>query len=437
MQRLLSLDQSPPFSVPLRFFLSAPAFALLAALLLLWQGPQAFMSRWSPATLALTHLLTIGVLSMTMIGALLQILQVVAGVEIPQARQSAAAIHALLTVGCLLLACAFLESEPWLFRLALPCLLLGFGWLLIACAIGMWRNPTVSETLSAIRLSLIGLSIAILLGALAASVFAWSWELPLLPLPLLADLHAGWGLLAWVGLLVVGVAYQVVPMFQVTEIYPTSVTHKLAGSVFIALTLWTVATYLAPETPHWLEQLPALLLGVGYLTFAIVTLQLIRHRKRPRTDAATLFWYAALSSLSGAVLLWLLAQCMPALSASSAYPLLLGVLFIAGFACSVINGMLYKIVPFLVWYHLQHRITDRSQRAPNVRQVIDEQASLRQFGAHVVALLLLLGATWDAEMLARPAAVAFGISSAWLLRNLLQAMRTYRDFNKRMTLATA
>ena len=48
----LSLEQAPPFSVPLRFFLTAPWFLVLAAALILWEGPGIFASRWLPATLA-------------------------------------------------------------------------------------------------------------------------------------------------------------------------------------------------------------------------------------------------------------------------------------------------------------------------------------------------------------------------------------------------
>ena len=62
----LSLEQAPPFNVPLRFFLTAPPFLLLAAGLLLWQGPDLFASRWLPATLALTHLLTLGFMAQVM-----------------------------------------------------------------------------------------------------------------------------------------------------------------------------------------------------------------------------------------------------------------------------------------------------------------------------------------------------------------------------------
>ena len=71
----LSLEQAPPFSVPLRFFLTAPWFLVLAAALILWEGPGIFASRWLPATLALTHLLVLGFMAQVMLGALLQILR--------------------------------------------------------------------------------------------------------------------------------------------------------------------------------------------------------------------------------------------------------------------------------------------------------------------------------------------------------------------------
>lgn len=58
----LSLDQAPGISTPLRFFLTAPLFAIVAAVLLLFTGPEILQDRWLPETLALTHLLTLGLL---------------------------------------------------------------------------------------------------------------------------------------------------------------------------------------------------------------------------------------------------------------------------------------------------------------------------------------------------------------------------------------
>ena len=58
MRADLSLQQAPPFSVPARFLVSAPFFGLIAALVLLWHGPEMISHRWTPELLAVTHFLT-------------------------------------------------------------------------------------------------------------------------------------------------------------------------------------------------------------------------------------------------------------------------------------------------------------------------------------------------------------------------------------------
>ena len=70
MQALLSYDRSPPIAAPFRFFLTAPAFGILAGVLLIWAGPNAFLSRWTSEALALTHLVTAGFMLQAMLGAL-------------------------------------------------------------------------------------------------------------------------------------------------------------------------------------------------------------------------------------------------------------------------------------------------------------------------------------------------------------------------------
>lgn len=351
MQRILSFDQTPPLSVPLRFFLSAPLFSMVAAVLLFWQGPEALPSRWSPFALALTHLMTLGFLATSMLGALIQILPVVAGILIPRPQLTATVVHTLLTAGTALLAAAFWRSQPVLFRLALLCLVLAFVWQLGASAIGLWQAhaPDATATVAAIRLAVAALLITILLGAALGSAFAWPLALPLI---LLTNLHVLWGLLGWVGLLIVGVAFQVVPMFQVTPLYPRPVTRRLAAALFLLLVLWSMAEVILQGQPHWPAALVSALIVLGLIIFATTTLYLLWRRKRPKADATTLFWRTAMASLLGCAALWV----MPPAVDHAARPLTLGVLFIVGFAYSAINGMLYKIVPFLVWYHLQNEL---------------------------------------------------------------------------------
>ena len=84
--------------IPLSFFLTAPLAVAAAGAVLLHSGSAAFASGWSPTTLALAHLGTLGMLGMVMLGALYQMTPVVAGSAVPWVRL-AHAVHALLVVG--------------------------------------------------------------------------------------------------------------------------------------------------------------------------------------------------------------------------------------------------------------------------------------------------------------------------------------------------
>lgn len=421
MQRILSFDQAPPISTPLRFFLTAPVFAILAAMLLFWYGPAALESRWSPLTLALTHLLVLGFLAASMIGALVQILPVVAGVDLPRARLTAGTVHFFLTIGIVSLATAFLSSQPLLFKLALLFLGAAFLWLLLASMIGLWQVSNASATLWAIRLALLALLVTVILGATLASAFAWTLGLPLMDL---TNLHARWGLLGWVGLLVIGVAYQVVPMFQVTPLYPPSLARWLAPALFVLLLVWSAVDAISPQPNDWSAAL-SIVVAVGFMLFGMTTLYLLWFRKRPKPDVTVMFWRAAMASLIVCAGIWIAGRFLPQLTVAPSYALFLGVLFIVGFGYSAINGMLYKIVPFLVWYHLQSAISQRGI-VPNVKQVLPDNVTIRQFFAHMAALATLLAAVLWPGALTHIAGLAFAVSSGWLLLNLIGATRMYR-----------
>ncbi|NMM38224.1 MAG: hypothetical protein HHJ09_12055 [Glaciimonas sp.] len=422
MQRILSFDQAPSLSAPLRFFLTAPAFAILASLLLIWFGPQALESRWSPLTLALTHLLVLGFLSTAMIGALVQILPVVAGVHLPRAGLTAGIVHFFLTIGTAALASAFLLAQPLLFKLALLFLACAFLSLLGASVVGLWQVADASATLRTIRLALTALLGTVVLGATLASAFGWALGLPLMEL---TNLHARWGLLGWVGLLVIGVAYQVVPMFQVTPLYPAYLTRWLAPVLFLLLLAWSAADVLTRQQPNGWNAALSIFVAFGFMLFGLTTLYLLWFRKRPRPDVTVMFWRTGMASLIVGAVLWVAGCWLPQITVAPSYALFLGVLFIVGFAYSVINGMVYKIVPFLVWYHLQNSIKQRGI-VPNVKQVLPDNVTTKQFFCHLAALIILLAAVQWPGVLTHIAGFALGVSSCWLLVNIIGAARMYR-----------
>lgn len=419
----LSFEQAPPFSVPLRFFLTAPGFLVLAAVLMLWEGPQLFASRWLPATLALTHLLVLGFMAQAMLGALLQILPVAVGVTVPYPRLTAALIHLPLTLGTLTLAGAFLFSLPAGFAHAVSLLGLGFGVALIAFHIALWRAPVASGTVIALRCAVSALLVTVALGVLLAGSLSWGWSLPVVAL---TDLHAVWGLAGWTALLLAGVAYQVAPMFHITPPYPAwliqgfapLMTGVLAAWSAFILIDWTVAATVA-----------GLALAMGLMVLAVMTLSLFAQRRRKIGDPTLGYWRISMVSLLAGAALWGVTRSIPVLETSPQVEFWLGILLIFGFAIAVINGMLYKIVPFLAWFHLQAQLLGRA-KVPNIKQLLPDAPVRRQKWASLAALLLLLAAAVYPAVFTYPAALALGATGVWLGVNLCSVARIYHRLHR-------
>lgn len=420
MQALLSYDRAPPLAAPLRFFLTAPVFGILAGVLLLWNGADVFASRWTPAALALTHLVTAGFMLQIMLGAMLQILPVVAGANMAQPLHVARFVHLATSVGALILVAAFLSFSPLLFSLAALLLGLGVAIFVAACARSLWGVASTSSTISGMKLSLVGLAVTVGLGVLLSFGVGGALDLPVLQL---TEIHLGWGFVAWGTTLLAAVAYVVVPMFQLTPAYPDWFGRGFAWSTLLAVTLWTFAD-LGGWSP--VEAVLALTVVAAPLLFSAITLLIQRRSKRARFDTTQHYWHFALCSALAACAVWLAGRYLPSVAETQEWPLLCGVLVLFGGFMSVMIGMLYKIVPFLIWLHLQNAGQGRVM-APNMKKMICEPAMHRQLIAHLFSCALLLLAVFWPAYFVYPAALALIAANGGLLWNLLAAVRVYRE----------
>ena len=423
MQPGLSFEQAPPISVPFRFFLTAPLFGMAAGLLLLWQGPAALASRWTGVALALTHLIAVGFMLQAMCGALLQMLPVAPGANIWQPQRVTHLTHAGLTIGTLLLLAGFLSEQALFFRIAVPFMTISLGAFAVIVLVGLFRTPAKGPTIVALRIAVCGLIITISLGATLASTFGWQLALPLTEI---THVHAAWGLGGWSLLLVAGVGYLVVPMFQLTPPYPGWFTRGFSVALFFLLAAWSIS-WLPLQRPDALQAALACAAALLAAAFAAVTLRLQGQRRRKVTEPTLLFWRLAMVCLILAAAGVVLQQLKPGEGEDYAgTPFLLGVLLMVGVFMPVISGMLYKIMPFLNWLHLQ-KIGKPGLVVPNMRQMIPEPRMTMQLRLHLAALLLLLGAV-PLPWLVYPGGLALIASCAWLEWNVVEAARNYARF---------
>ena len=408
MQRSLAYALSPAPGLPLRFLLAAPWFGVLAALALLAAGASTFESRWTPSALGATHLLTLGYLGMAMAGSMLQLIPVVTGIALPFSRAAGAFAWSALAAGAVLLASALGLNATSLFAPAALLLALAFATLGggIAAALVRPASAAAMPMVRGMRLAGAGLFVTVVLGVVLALALGGVLSAPVF---MLANLHAAWGLLGWVAMLIAGVAFQVIPMFQSSRLYPPPVAKW--GPLVLAglLCAWSAAWVAG----HAGAQLAAMLLGALLTGFALLSARLLASRKRPQPDVTTLYWRLSLASLAASCALYLLPDSQQA-------QLVVGIVFVGGFAMGAVNGMLYKIVPFLLWYHLQHDPRATKGAVPSIRVILPDALARRQFWWHAAALPALAGAVY-LPWLARPGAALLGVASLLLALDLARA----------------
>jgi hypothetical protein len=368
MRRALDYSRMPAPAVPLAFLLAAPWFGAAAGLLATWHGGAVFASRWHPATLAVVHLVTLGCLTMTMAGALLQMLPAVAGLPLRGAGRAAGWSCSLLGAGTVALAAAFLSGRTPLFAVA-AALLAGAFALLLACLL-----PTLWQ-----RRARAALPACVAAGLALAVWLAGGPAVPVLPL---VDSHVALGLAGWVAALVMALSFQVIPMFQATDPFPNAAARAGVPLLLFALAAWLAGRWLDAS---W--RTAAALAGAAVVTaWAALSSALLLGRARTRAATGTGYWLLALASLAAAA--WLFAW--PG-APSDARGAALGVCFLAGYAMSAVNGMLYRIVPFLVWHHLRERAPAHA-RVPKLAELIAPGRQQTQLRWHAAAVAAALGA---------------------------------------------
>ena len=189
--------------------------------------------------------------------------------------------------------------------------------------------------------------------------------------------------------------------------------QKYLGGILIGLL--GASTLISPVFPAvWYlgDGLIALLL----IAYASITLYRLTQRKRPLTDATVWFWRIGLVSLIITLLLLLVSLWNPVPQLAP-----LQYVFFTIFAISVLFAMLYKIIPFLTWFHLnaQGYLT-----APMMHEVIHPKTARIHLYIHLGTLSMLLMAPWWADA-TQFAGAGVAVSFGWLLYQLLHARYLY------------
>jgi len=423
----LSFTSMPPLFVPLRFFLIAPWFGIFASLLFLFNGESMLTSRWSVDMLAFTHLITLGFMLMSMTGALFQFIPVITGYSIPASKKITPIIYYSMIIGIAFLVTAFLSTQAVFFQLAIAFLALAFGIFVFALSYLLITISSDKEAIFILRL--VNIALLITLGLGLFMTFAYAFEEFLIPFRMYTNIHMMWGLIGWTILLIMAVSSQIIPMFHVTPAFSSIYLKTLSISLITCLVFISFFELKGGnDFAYWLGKI---VLSFVVIIFSFYTLYVLYKRKRKVKDITVRFWHLALvMPILASFLFWFndLLLKIPLVKLE----LLLGILIIFGLATSSIMGMMQKIVPFIIYMHLQGIVMKHPQHMallPNMQTLISVKYQEIQFYLHLITLSALVLCLFYNSLII-PTAILMLMDFSWLSFNIIFSINQYLGITK-------
>jgi hypothetical protein len=189
--------------------------------------------------------------------------------------------------------------------------------------------------------------------------------------------HAHFAAIGWVGMMVVGVGYRMLPMVIPAD--PPRGPSMLVSAILLECgAVGLFVTLLLRSV--WSEAFALVTIG-GFAAFGLHVAAMLRHRKRPAVDLPRPDYavrHAALAMMSfvaaAAIGVWLAFASPSELTMHGA--LAYGVFGLVGFLAQMVVGMQVRLIPMLAWYTSAHRVRDLSTLTPPARLMMPKVSSI-------------------------------------------------------------
>lgn len=416
----MAARQGPPLSAVGPFFFVAPIGLVGGGAVLFGMDGDDLGAYNHPHVLAFVHTLVLGWITLAIFGATYQLGAAVLRAPEPNLvlLRLQLAAHVAGVTGLVLAFRAWsLDSLHWV-----PVLVL------LSVAAHIWTVQRLfrpSAEWSPTRLYLLASNVALVLTVLVGALFAQMLDggaIAVTPSRIAA--HAHIGLVGWLALTLMGVFYQLVPMFMLVGPTPPRFARYALGLTTGGLILFFVAGLFQLPAPWWMGGV--LIMAAGCSLWLADQVTALRSRRRRKIDFYFVSILVSLGFFVSAVCLGVAAAASIALDGLTSISVrLLSAYFVTGvigWMGTALVANSFKIVPFLVWYHRYS-----GQAGTGAVPLLADMFSLRWakfvVATHVVATLSLVLAVLTHEtsvvMISAAGLVAAGLAHAVGLLTML------------------
>ena len=235
--------------------------------------------------------------------------------------------------------------------------------------------------------------------------------------------HAHMGVLGFFTILIVGVSYKLVPMFTLGEV---QCRHR-AGLSLLLLNIGVAGAFTSILLRSRWKMAFTLLIVLALAIYGWELIEILRARKRRAVDWGVKMFLGAvcllaLESLLAVVLSW---PRLPLNGFTGQLENLYGFLGLLGFVSLAVIGMLYKIVPFLVWFGTFSAKVGFSQ-VPSLSELYSTRLQKAGFAFYACGLLVSgAGIVMAHGLLVRGGALLLCFGVATLLLNIGLMLRHF------------
>ncbi len=337
---------SPPFKIVSKYFIGSIISFVVFNLLLVLNYNSINGHHFQPKILSLNHIATLGFVTMVIFGAMFQLVPVVMEVKLfsPLLAEIQFWIY---TSGVVLLVYKFWYFDSFISFL-LPGLILSLAILLFSINIifsmikvKVW-NITGSYLIAAI--------FWLLITALAGYLLTKNLDKPFIKINHLQylNLHAITAFVGWVGMVIMGVSFKLIPMFTLSHGY--KMTFAKISLLITNAGLLGINWIMHYSDTGFYNLVFGTLIFIGVILYLIQIFIIFKKRIRKKLDIGLKFSafafiiFGIVSTLNFSFLFFDYESIVN-------LTLVYGIIVIYGFFGTLILGQMYKIVPFLVWYH--------------------------------------------------------------------------------------
>ena len=424
----ITSKMSPSYSMVKKYFMaSILAFVILTFLMFL-KADAVKGFHFSPKLLGLTHIATLGWITMIIFGAMFQLVPVVLQVKLFSEKLSEIQFW-LFSIGVIGMVYSFFQFETDL--LAIFASLVSLAILIFI--FNIFASITKVKQWEITGTYIIAALIYLLFTIIAGFMLAFNLYDPYFKSNHLEylKLHAHLAFIGWVTMMIMGVSYKLIPMFSLSHGFSIKPAKWVFAFLNAGLILLTVE-YHFPERTIMLS-IGTILIAAGILVYLYQIYLIMKNRVRKILDAGLTYTITSFAMMLIATALGVFLVFEKHLEPAdlAKLSLIYGYLILFGFFSMVIVGQLYKIVPFLAWFH-KFSVKVGLEPVPMLKDMYSEKIAKLEFYIMNSAIIgTVIAMAIENELLMYFSTGIMFLSSLLLLKNMYSIffIRELRNVN--------